>query len=182
MLNRRDAMKALAGGAAMPFLSQGQTRKPNFLFLLADDLGWGDATINGRKDWDMPNVDRLAAQGTTFTHWYSACPVCAPSRAALLTGKYGIHNGVRTNSADLPKSEVTIAEALKPLGYTTALVGNWHRDKNAGRQLHSSNGPGFRYDVRLPGCDQRVAAFPEDAVSRPARGAGVGLQLRHSGG
>ena len=122
-------MKVLAGGAAMPFLSEGQTRKPNFLFLLADDMGWGDATINGRKDWDMPNVDRLAAQGTTFTHWYTACPVCAPSRAALMTGKYGIHNGVRNNSADLPKSEVTIAEALKLQGYTTALVGKWHKGK-----------------------------------------------------
>ncbi len=102
-------------------------RKPNFLFLFADDMGWSDVGFNGRKDWATPNLDRLASQGTVFDRWYTACPVCAPSRAALMTGKYGIHNTVRNNSTDLPTGEVTIAEALKPRGYATALIGKWHR-------------------------------------------------------
>ncbi len=106
-------------------LAQAQA-KPNLLFLFADDMGWADVGFNGRKEWQTPHLDRLAAQGTVFDRWYTACPLCAPSRAAVMTGKYGIHNTVRTNSTDLPTSEVTIAEALKPLGYTSALIGKWH--------------------------------------------------------
>ena len=124
-LTRRAALQTLCASAA---LSQPpQLRKPNFLFLFADDLGWSDVGFNGRKEWQTPNLDRLAAQGTAFNRWYTACPLCAPSRAALMTGKYGIHSTVRSNATDLPSSEVTIAEALKPHGYATALIGKWHR-------------------------------------------------------
>ncbi len=101
-------------------------RRPNVLLILADDLGWGDVGFNGRKDWATPNLDRLAREGTLFTRWYSAATVCAPSRAALLTGKYGIHNGVITNGQDLPRGETTLAEALRARGYATALFGKWH--------------------------------------------------------
>src|SRR6187455_1500520 len=101
-------------------------RPPNIVFILADDLGWGDVGFNGRKEWATPNLDRLASQGTTFKRWYAAGTTCAPSRAALLTGRYGIHNGVVANNQDLPSSEVTIAEALKSRGYVTALFGKWH--------------------------------------------------------
>lgn len=97
--------------------------------MFADDLGWGDVGFNGRTEWRTPNLDRLASQGTIFRRWYTAGVVCAPSRAALLTGKYGIHNGVSGNRADLPAEEVTIAEALKPHGYTTALFGKWHHGR-----------------------------------------------------
>ncbi|MFO0843729.1 MAG: sulfatase-like hydrolase/transferase [Gemmataceae bacterium] len=103
--------------------------KPNFVFLLADDLGWSDVGFNGRKDWPTPNLDRLAGQGTIFKRWYTAAVVCAPSRAALMTGKYGIHNGVSGNSDDLPAKEVTLAEALKKQGYATALFGKWHHGR-----------------------------------------------------
>ena len=101
-------------------------KRPNVVFLLADDLGWGDVSFNGRKDRPTPNLDRLAKQGTVFRRWYTAAVVCAPSRAALMTGKYTIHNGVSANNADLPASEVTLAEALKKQGYATALFGKWH--------------------------------------------------------
>lgn len=111
----------------VPAAAQPQQPKPNLLFLFADDMGWSDVGFNGRKDWKTPNLDRLASQGTVFDRWYTACPLCAPSRAALMTGKYGIHNTVRGNSTDLPSSEVTIAEALRPQGYTTALIGKWHK-------------------------------------------------------
>jgi arylsulfatase A len=103
--------------------------KPNIILILADDLGWGDVGFNGRTEWTTPNLDRLAAEGTVFKRWYTACPVCAPSRAALMTGKYGIHNGVTANGDDLPTEQVTIAEALKSRGYATALFGKWHHGR-----------------------------------------------------
>lgn len=103
--------------------------KPNFVFLFADDLGWSDVGFNGRKDWPTPNLDKLASRGTVFKRWYTAAVVCAPSRAALMTGKYGIHNGVSGNSDDLPANEVTLAEALKKQGYATALFGKWHHGR-----------------------------------------------------
>lgn len=104
-------------------------RPPNVVLILADDLGWGDVGFNGRTEWATPNLDRLAGQGTLFTRWYTAAVVCAPSRAALLTGKYSIHNGVSRNNDDLPADEVTLAEALKARGYATGLFGKWHHGK-----------------------------------------------------
>ena len=106
-----------------------KAKRPNIVFLLADDLGWFDVGFNGRKDWATPNLDRLAKQGTVFRRWYTAAVVCAPSRAALMTGKYTIHNGVSANNADLPASQVTIADALKKQGYATALFGKWHHGR-----------------------------------------------------
>lgn len=116
-----------AHGKVVPSSQPNQARRPNIILILADDLGWGDVSFNGRTEWRTPHIDRLAAQGTIFRRWYTAGVVCAPSRAALMTGKYTIHNGVSGNSADLPGEETTIAEALKPLGYTTGLFGKWHR-------------------------------------------------------
>lgn len=104
-----------------------QTRPPNIIILLCDDLGYADLGFDGRKDWQTPNLDHLAAEGTIFRRWYTAAAVCAPSRAALMTGRYSIHNGVTANhSYDLPATEVTIAMALKPHGYATGLFGKWH--------------------------------------------------------
>src|SRR5262245_35185937 len=107
----------------------GAERPPNVVLILADDLGWGDVGFNGRTEWRTPNLDRLASQGTVFSRWYVGAVVCAPSRAVLLTGKYGIHNGVVGNGDDLPSGEVTIAEALKGRGYATALFGKWHHGR-----------------------------------------------------
>jgi arylsulfatase A-like enzyme len=103
--------------------------RPNVVLILADDLGWGDVGFNGRTEWATPNLDRLGATGTIFKRFYTAAVVCAPSRAALLTGKYTIHDGVTGNGEDLPASEVTLAEALKARGYATALFGKWHHGK-----------------------------------------------------
>jgi arylsulfatase A-like enzyme len=104
-------------------------RRPNFVLIVADDLGWGDVGFNGRTEWATPNLDRLVREGVILKRCYSAATVCAPSRAAFLTGKYTIHSGVRRNDQDLPVEEVTIAEALKPLGYATALFGKWHQGR-----------------------------------------------------
>jgi arylsulfatase A-like enzyme len=104
-------------------------RRPNFVIILADDLGWGDVGFNGRSEWRTPHLDRFAAQGTVFKRWYTAGVVCAPSRAALMTGKWTIHNGVSGNSADLPPDAVTLAAALKKQGYRTGLFGKWHHGR-----------------------------------------------------
>src|SRR4051812_24521108 len=101
-------------------------RPPNIVFILADDLGYADVGFCGRKEWATPNLDRLASQGTIFRRWYSAGVVCAPSRAAFLTGRYGIHNGVTGNTDMLDPRETTVAQALKSRGYATALCGKWH--------------------------------------------------------
>lgn len=126
LFNRRDLVR-LAGAGLLSRPAQPAERRPNFLVLFADDMGWNDVGFNGRRSWSTPNLDRLASQGTVFARWYVSMPLCAPSRASLLTGKYNIHNGVTSNSADLPASEVTLAEALRPLGYTSVLFGKWHR-------------------------------------------------------
>src|SRR5688500_1970797 len=86
-------------------------RTPNVILILADDLGYADVSFGGRREWATPNLNRLANEGTVFRRWYTAGVVCAPARAALMTGRYGIHNGVTGNSSlDLPAEEVTIAE------------------------------------------------------------------------
>src|SRR3954453_5300424 len=89
-----------------------QAAPPNIIMIYADDLGWGDVGFNGRTEWATPNLDRLGARGTVFKRWYTAAVVCAPSRAAMMTGKATIHCGVGRNDSDLPAAEVTIAEAL----------------------------------------------------------------------
>src|SRR5262249_17848109 len=83
-------------------LAAAAAKRPNVVFIRADALGWGDVGFNGRTDWKTPPLDKLASQGTNFKRWYPAAVVCAPSRAALMTGKYGIHNGVSGNSDALP--------------------------------------------------------------------------------
>src|SRR4051794_10886674 len=109
--------------------AQPQSRPTNIVLILADDLGWGDVGFNGRKEWATPNLDRLAAQGTVFRRWYTAGVTCAPSRAAMMTGRYPIHCGVSANNQDLPASEVTVAEALKQRGYVTGMFGKWHHGR-----------------------------------------------------
>lgn len=109
-------------------------KKPNFIVILADDLGYGDLNCYGHPTIRTPNLDQMAAEGMRFTQCYSGAAVCSPSRAALLTGRIPARTGVygkgsvfRQNSlSGLPLKEVTIAELLKTKGYATAIVGKWH--------------------------------------------------------
>src|SRR5262245_43845588 len=104
---------------------------PNILFVLADDLGYGDLACFGSPEIQTPNLDRLAADGLKLTHCYSAGANCSPSRAGLMTGRtpyrVGIYNQlVMMGPMHLRQSEITIASLLKKRGYATALVGKWH--------------------------------------------------------
>ena len=115
----------------------------NFLFILIDDMGWRDVGYNGSESFETPNIDKLAAQGMRFSNAYAACPVCSPTRASIMTGKYPARLGLTNflpgthhlphskliaplSRQELPLEEVTIAEALKPAGYRSAAIGKWH--------------------------------------------------------
>src|SRR5260370_21839106 len=113
-LSRRQAVRSLAGGALGSLVARGQTRRPNLLILLADDMGWGDATFNGRRDWEMPNLDRLAGQGTVFNRLYTASPLSAPSRARLLTGRDTLKNRTGTKNSALPTHCTPPCETWQP--------------------------------------------------------------------
>jgi arylsulfatase A-like enzyme len=111
--------------AAAPAPAPRPSGRPNFVVILADDLGFADVGFNGRTTFKTPNIDRLAREGTAFRRFYSGGVICGPSRAAMLTGQYTIHTGVTGNLAGLAVSKTTIASALKPLGYRSMLVGKW---------------------------------------------------------
>src|SRR3974377_631698 len=86
---RRAGSLALSPVAsALLSLAQPRKRSPNFVFILADDLGWTDLSCYGSKYYETPNIDRLASQGMRFTNAYAACPVCSPTRASIMTGRY----------------------------------------------------------------------------------------------
>jgi arylsulfatase A-like enzyme len=103
-----------------------RTGKPNIIFILADDLGYGDLGCYGQKKIKTPNIDRLAAEGIRFTQCYAGTTVCAPSRSALMTGQHTGHTRIRGNNAwPLQPGDLTVAELLKSAGYKTALIGKW---------------------------------------------------------
>ena len=122
----------LFGAAPFRFPLAQRVDKPNVIFILADDLGYGDLGSYGQKLIQTPNLDRLAAEGKRFTQFYAGSTVCAPSRAVLMTGKHMGHVSVRGNAGagnmgiqTLPKDERTVAEVFKAAGYQTALFGKW---------------------------------------------------------
>jgi arylsulfatase A-like enzyme len=122
--SRRDFL-SVASVAALG-RAAGQTRKPNILFILADDLGYGDLGCYGQQKIATPNLDRLAADGMRFTQAYAGSTVCAPSRCALMTGLHTGHARVRGNDrAGLLPADTTVATLLKRSGYATGLVGKW---------------------------------------------------------
>jgi arylsulfatase A-like enzyme len=103
-----------------------EERKPNIVFILADDLGYGDVGAYGQTRIQTPNIDRLAAQGMRFTQCYAGSTVCAPSRCCLMTGKHTGHARIRGNGqGPLKPEDVTVAEILKSAGYATGLFGKW---------------------------------------------------------
>ncbi len=134
------AASALAGVGAEGSLAAPQAERPNVLYIMADDMGWGDLSCYGRPDYKTPNLDRLAAEGVRFTQAYSAAPVCTPTRCAFVTGRYPARTSVgleeplswrstlvaQKRDVGLPPEHPTVASLLRAAGYRTALVGKWH--------------------------------------------------------
>lgn len=118
----------IAGAALPPARASQQASKirPNIVLVHVDDLGWGDLSVQGQRQFTTPRLDRMAAEGLRFTSYYSGSTVCAPSRAALMTGLHTGHARIRGNG-DFPleDEDVTIGEVLKAAGYQTAAIGKW---------------------------------------------------------
>jgi len=133
-------------------LSPDTPSRPNFVFILVDDLGWADLGCYGSSFHETPNIDRLADESLRFTSAYAACPVCSPTRASIMTGKYPARIGVtdwiagrqvynpglpcdkllsRPFELEMKLEETTIAEALKQAGYTTFFAGKWHMGEDS---------------------------------------------------
>jgi arylsulfatase A-like enzyme len=124
-MNRRQFLASST--ASIVSASAQPDRKPNIVFIILDDLGYGDFGCYGQKHILTPNVDRFAAEGMRFTQAYAGAAVCAPSRAVLMTGLHGGHAPVRANAGTIPirDEDVTVAEVLKKAGYATGGFGKW---------------------------------------------------------
>jgi arylsulfatase A-like enzyme len=128
---KRILLSTVLFAATLSAFAQKKSDKPNIVVILADDLGYGDISTFGATDIRTPNIDNLAAKGLKLTSFYSASPVCSPTRAALITGRYPRRLGIDhvffpESFTGIPAEEVTIAEALKGNGYQTAIFGKWH--------------------------------------------------------
>jgi len=138
-MNRREFLKYAGAGLATlaipASLTAAGNRRPNIIVIVADDLGYAELGCQGSKDIPTPNTDSIAKNGVRFTSGYVSCPVCSPTRAGLITGRYQQRFGHEFNPGPagqasenfgLPLAETTLASRLKSAGYTTGIVGKWH--------------------------------------------------------
>jgi len=172
--------KTILGLAIMSTLAAGAQNKPNIILLMADDLGWGDTGFNGNSIIKTPNLDQMAKEGIQFNRFYSACAVCSPTRASVLTGRNPYRMGVFTaNAGILRPEEITLPELLKEEGYATAHFGKWHlgtlthteKDANRGRpgNLKEYNPPALHgYDYAFV-TESKVPTW--DPMKKPVNGA-----------
>ncbi|NWX98854.1 ARSD Arylsulfatase, partial [Nothoprocta ornata] len=163
---RRHLMLALTSCLFLStfYVSAAMDSKPNILLFVADDLGIGDIGCYGNNTIRTPNIDRLAREGVKLTQHIAAAPLCTPSRAAFLTGRYPIRSGMASSnryralqwnagSGGLPANETTFARLLQKQGYTTGLIGKWHQGVNCesfGDHCHHPLNHGFDYFYGMP--------------------------------
>ncbi|PYV17614.1 MAG: arylsulfatase, partial [Acidobacteria bacterium] len=165
--------------AVVTLFPQNPVRRPNLVIIYADDLGYGDLGCYGARAIRTPNLDRMAAEGLRMTSFYSVSPVCTPSRAALLTGRYAARMGAYqmrlsnvlfpTDRTGLPQEETTIARALGARGYATACIGKWHLGHVA---PHRAIDHGFDYYFGIPYSNDmspRPLVRNAETVEEPAR-------------
>jgi len=150
VITRREFTGSLAavglGGSGTGF-SQTASRKPNFVLIMADDLGYSDVGCYGSSENRTPALDQLAAEGIRFTDFYAACAVCSPSRTAFMTGRFPVRAGVyswihQSHKMHLRREEITVAKLLKNAGYSTAFVGKWHLGFYVEKRLGGVPDPG----------------------------------------
>ena len=158
---------------------QQKNDKPNIIFILADDLGWGELGCYGNKFNETPNLDKLATQGLKFTQAYAAAPVCSPTRASLMTGQYPARVRItdflapKTGRLLDPDKYVTINEALATAGYHTGIIGKWHLDTDFKENKGGPDKHGFNEVI---GSETKYIAdgdyfFPYDKISTFKNGA-----------
>ena len=137
-MNRRSFLRNTALGAVGFIATQAasaadKTNRPNIVYILADDVGYGDLSCYGQKRFSTPNLDRMAREGMKFSDHYSGSAVCAPSRYTLMTGRHIGHANTTGQGQQLRPEELTIAEMLKKNGYATAMIGKWGLGDKTGR-------------------------------------------------
>jgi hypothetical protein len=136
------AALSLASIAPAAAAGSAPARSPNFVFIIADDLGYGDIGCYGQTEIKTPHIDRLARQGVRFTQFYTGAPVCAPARNTLLTGEHAGHALLRANGKiDLRPQDTTIAEILHDAAYVNGMAGKWGLGMETGSG--EGNGAGF---------------------------------------
>lgn len=165
--------------------NQSAARKPNVVFILGDDLGYCDVSMYGCREIPTPNIDSIARGGLKFTNGYVTAPVCSPSRAGLLTGRYQQRFGFEFNAGPLPRalsdtemglpaSEITIAELMKRAGYATGMVGKWHLGLH--EQFHPRSRGFDEYFGFLFGANMYID--PDKPGVKSADPEGVGVRIR----
>lgn len=137
---------ALASAAAPPLEAGTHARRPNIIFIMADDLGYGDLGSYGQERIETPNLDRMASEGMRFTDFHTGTPVCAPARSNLMTAMHNGHGRIRGNAKDnLLPEDITVAEVLKAAGYTNGLTGKWGLGHEGSTGIPTRQGFDFFY-------------------------------------
>ncbi|MCL4120789.1 UNVERIFIED_CONTAM: hypothetical protein GTU68_000882 [Idotea baltica] len=146
---RKPLFVLLLLGVVLPATIRADPTKPNIIFILADDLGYGDLACYGQKLIQTPHLDRMASEGAKFRQFYAGCTVCAPSRSVLMTGQHMGHTFVRGNAGGdverqtLRAQDLTVAELLKSAGYKTGLYGKWGLGDDSPGNTGLPNDQGF---------------------------------------
>lgn len=182
LLLAAPALVLLGSCIALAPDSPAPASRPNIILVMSDDQGWGDAGYMGHPALKTPSLDAMAANGLCFSRWYSASPVCSPTRGSCLTGRSPFRFGVRgANVGHLPPAERTLAESLKPLGYTTGHFGKWHLgtltvsvpDSNRGGRQNRHYSPPWEHGFDV--CFSTEAKVPTyDPMRDPENGGSYG--------